>query len=276
MDAFGPGQPGVVFNAALGQFLGNVSATLPSASTMFVVLKDTGSNPGCCSGALYWGKSSNGISTTTGTGWFTDDDEPAPAPGQAIVSLLDYPGSQTTSYDDIRGRGTLLSARFFPAGGNNGNASLRVNGCREASAMSGQGSPGLGVMVGSRGNELGRYLMGVVGEVLVYPTSLSDVEVEAVEEYLFAAWESAAVAKKPKCDGPPTPYGPAPSLSAIYAITRYLQAVQSRGTMWPIKFNGQAWISSVNDHRGGPDTRDWGGAYTPLCLEPFVRVVLYQ
>lgn len=255
-NAFGPGQPGVVFTASQGQFLANATATHPSSSTMFIVLKDTGSNPGCCSGALHWGKSSNGISTTQGSG-VSDDDEPSPASGPSIVTLLDYPGSQTTSYDNIRGKGALLSARYYPASGNTGNASLRVNGCQEASAASGQGAEGMGVMVGSRGNELGRYFEGAVGEVLVYPSALSDTEIEAVEMYLLTAWDGV-VTKKPKCSGPPTPYGPAPSLSAIYTITRYLQAIQSRGTIFPIKFNGEAYVSTVNDHRGGPDERDWG------------------
>lgn len=39
-----------------------------------------------------------------------------------------------------------------------------------------------------------------------------------------------------------------------YAVTRYVQAVQSRGTPWPIKFNGMAFTAFTDD----VDFRDWG------------------
>jgi len=51
---------------------------------------------------------------------------------------------------------------------------------------------------------------------------------------------------------------PSPSdgfqLSQMYALTRYVQAVQSRNTLFPIKFNGCAFIAAMDD----PDGRDWG------------------
>ena len=43
-------------------------------------------------------------------------------------------------------------------------------------------------------------------------------------------------------------------LSQMYALTRYVQAVQSRNTIWPIKFNGMAFIAAMDS----PDDRDWG------------------
>jgi len=46
-------------------------------------------------------------------------------------------------------------------------------------------------------------------------------------------------------------------LSKMYALTRYTQAVQSRNTQWPIKFNGMAFIAAMGEE-GEPDYRDWG------------------
>ena len=45
--------------------------------------------------------------------------------------------------------------------------------------------------------------------------------------------------------------------SQMYAITRYTQAIQSRKTMWPIKFNGMAFIAQMGNN-GEADARDWG------------------
>lgn len=55
------------------------------------------------------------------------------------------------------------------------------------------------------------------------------------------------------------------ALSQKYAVTRFVQAVQSRGTSVPIKFNGMAFVANLPTFganattvRGGPDFRDWG------------------
>jgi hypothetical protein len=44
-----------------------------------------------------------------------------------------------------------------------------------------------------------------------------------------------------------------------YIMTRYLHSIQSR-TLWPIKFNGMAFVSHMvnDDVTKGPDYRDWG------------------
>ena len=52
--------------------------------------------------------------------------------------------------------------------------------------------------------------------------------------------------------------GDAFTLSAMYAVTRYTQAIQSRGTLWPIKFNGMAFIAAMDAGNGEADRRDWG------------------
>ena len=60
---------------------------------------------------------------------------------------------------------------------------------------------------------------------------------------------------------PLSPPAPTPDVgfltSKMYAITRYVQAIQSRGTMWPIKFNGMGFIAAMGTN-GEADSRDWG------------------
>ena len=48
------------------------------------------------------------------------------------------------------------------------------------------------------------------------------------------------------------------AISRMVAITRYTQAVQSRGTIIPIKFNGMAFIAAMEDGEFQADGRDWG------------------
>lgn len=76
-------------------------------------------------------------------------------------------------------------------------------------------------------------------------------ELAAVNAYLDAAWPR----RNRTCHGPPSV---ADVLSQKYALTRYINAAQSRGTIWPIKFNGQAWTSYMNDGAAAPDFRNWG------------------
>jgi hypothetical protein len=50
------------------------------------------------------------------------------------------------------------------------------------------------------------------------------------------------------------------TITSQYALTRYLQCLQSRGTVWPIKFNGQLFVASMPPvaPKAGPDYRQWG------------------
>ena len=47
-------------------------------------------------------------------------------------------------------------------------------------------------------------------------------------------------------------------VSSVYNITRYVHAVQSRNTAWPIKFNGMAFTAAMDDGKGAAFWRDWG------------------
>jgi alpha-L-fucosidase 2 len=57
----------------------------------------------------------------------------------------------------------------------------------------------------------------------------------------------------------PSPTSPAAQLNSMYAITRYTQVIQSRGTKWPIKFNGMAFVAAVGSN-GEAEYRDWGAS----------------
>lgn len=80
---------------------------------------------------------------------------------------------------------------------------------------------------------------------------MNATELADVNEYLDASWPRRART----CHGQPSV---ADTLSQKYALTRYLSAAQSRGTIWPIKFNGQAWTSYMDDGAAAPDFRQWG------------------
>jgi len=46
-----------------------------------------------------------------------------------------------------------------------------------------------------------------------------------------------------------------------YALTRYQQAIQSRNTDFPIKFNGQMFVATMPEEGTlNADYRDWGAA----------------
>ena len=72
-----------------------------------------------------------------------------------------------------------------------------------------------------------------------------------------AFWARSYVSVNASC----TPGGGDPcdgfTLSRKYALTRYVQAVQSRNTWVPIKFNGMAFIAAMGT-RGEADFRQWG------------------
>lgn len=241
-DAFGPGAGGVRFDG-ISSFLSNSESTLPTEeSTMFVVLKDGGSTGnGCCSGALFFSGGFVGVSTSspqTG-GVFSDD---LPESGAPVVAMIDFPGSnvrrgegsflliscstsrlpsQTRGNENIRGSPIIATAVYGPA-----NGTLRIDGCYSASTSSAVGAPSKGVMVGTRNNELERYFLGDIGEIIVYPRVLSADEIAETEAYLAAAWPAVDLKTNATCRQPPDG---GITISAMYAVTRYTQAVQSRG-----------------------------------------------
>lgn len=184
-------------------------------------LQDHGSTGnGCCSGALFFTGGFVGISTASprGGGVFSDDE---PSGGDPVIASLDYPDSQTYGNENIRGVPVIATGVYGPS-----NGTLSLDGCLVASVSSSVGASAKGVMVGTRNNELERYFLGDIGEILVYPRALSATEVAETEAYLAAAWPAVTLKTPSKCR---KPAGEGLTVSSMYAVTRYTQAVQSRG-----------------------------------------------
>ena len=124
-----------------------------------------------------------------------------------------------------------------------GAVAFEVGHCAVADTYPHASGRGSGVMIGSRNNELGRYFKGVIAEVIVYPRQLTATEAAKVRAYLAAQHPSTvAPSATVECGGGVGENGF--RVSQMYAVTRYTQAVQSRNTRWPIKFNGMAFIAA--------------------------------
>jgi hypothetical protein len=243
-DAFGAGAPGVRFDG-VSSFLEGAALALPGAdSTHFAVFRDAGSTTACCSGVLFFRDACVGVSTAAAA--VADDDDGAQL--SPVVAMADFPGSETLGSANVHGR-VVVADVVYGAGG----VALSVDGCAQAAAVP-QSSRATGVMVGTRGNELQRFFRGDVGEVLVYPRALNASEVVAVRAYLAAQWPQT---RRPGANCSHRGGDKGFKLSQMYAVTRYTQAVQSRNTLWPIKFNGMAFVAAVGSN-GEADYRDWG------------------
>jgi hypothetical protein len=176
------------------------------------------------------------------------------------------------SHGNVAGRVVAVAAVYGDGagdGGGGGGATLLVNNCEQTSTAAALSAAGAGVMLGSRGDEMGRYFRGALGEVVVFPHALRPAELDAMQAYLASAWPLAP-SKSGGC-----PSGGAASgaeLSQAYAVSRFMNAAQSRvvvpGTpQQPVKFNGLAWKSerpppvvngSATCKPGTPDCRQWG------------------
>ena len=245
-DAFGEGAPAVRFDGER-TFLESATLALPGPdSTHFAVFRDGGSATACCSGVLFWKGAFVGLSTVAANA--ADDDDLSPSAGRSpVVSMVDFPGSNAWGSQNIDGRAVMADAVYSGSG-----AVLAVDGCEQAAAPPVH-SGSTGVQVGTRNNEMARFFKGDVGELIVYPRSLNASEVALVRSYLAAQWP--AVKPRPTCSHKQHDEGF--TVSQMYAITRYTQAIQARNTMWPIKFNGMAFLAAMGTE-GEADTRDWG------------------
>lgn len=243
-NAFGLGAAGVRFDG-VATFLDDKALPLPGSagSTHFAVFRDVGSTGQCCNGPLYWDNAA-GISTST-----------VAAPGKGMIVNADGPGYTVAGALNVLNRTVVAMATYSATGG---KVALSVESCNYTGTYP-RSSLGdaTGVMVGSRNDQLGRFFKGDVGEIIVYPRVLSQAEQAAIRAYLASQWPQAGPRRtdQAQCAGATGDQGF--KTSQMYAITRYTQAVQSRNTTWPIKFNGQAWIASRGAN-GEPDSRDWG------------------
>ena len=179
------GLPAVSFDGA-ATFLQNPDMPLPSRSTMFAVFRDHGTLSNCCTGVFFSLGGCNGLGTKMAS---MDDDS------DASVLMMDWSGSPDSGMDDIRGRQVTASVVY-----NNSGAFSFADTCPQS--MAGVvGAAGAGFMVGSRNNELGRFLNGTLSELIVFARPLNGSEMEAVHAYLMAKWPSDE--PKLSCTGPP-------------------------------------------------------------------------
>jgi hypothetical protein len=251
-DAFGPGSPAVRFDG-VSSFLSSTggagpNASLPGAdSTHFAVFRDAGSTTACCSGIVYWLGSCVGVGTAA-TSYADDDDNSTANPAAPVVSQADFPGSAVLGSINLNGRLVQADVSYSAAAG----VSISVDGCPQGQAGA-VSSASSGVYIGARNNELQRFFRGDIAEIISYPRALSAAEVGSVRAYLAARYPQ--IPPKEKCGRNEGDLGF--RVSQVYAVTRYVQAVQSRGTIWSIKFNGMAFVAARGED-GSPDYRDWG------------------
>lgn len=214
-DGFGVGAPAVRFDGT-GAFLANSRVSLPGGasgpgSTHFAVFRDRGTKTSCCSGVLFWERADIGISTDS--------------TGNGVIALADGPGLAVPNALGVANRTVLADATYTTTGAVN----FSVATCASIGTYPAPPATATGVMIGTRNNELGRYFKGDVGEIIVYPRTLTAIEHASVRAYIAGQWpETTAVAQ---CAGGGNPDAGFKT-SQMYAITRYTQAVQSRNTMW--------------------------------------------
>ena len=125
------------------------------------------------------------------------DDDPRPAGSPIGATALDWGGSPAVpGHRDLLNRPAVLSVVYGEDG-----SDVAVDGCAELAGAA-HADTGAGYSVGTRNDELGRYLVGDVAEVIVYPRALNASERATVEAYLRAKW---AVPQPAHCAPPPPP-----------------------------------------------------------------------
>lgn len=177
------GLPAVRFNGN-GSFLEGVLSKNYSTQTIVAVFRDRGSATLCCSGVYFSKPGFTGISTHSGHPPPVDNDDDSAVPDPAPVTLsLDYPGSQSSGHYDIRNKTVVVVLVYNTTG-----SYMWVDGCPD-DIQPPVVQHSETYMVGTRNNELGRFFYGDLGELLVYPTSLSILDQATVTNYLRAKWK---------------------------------------------------------------------------------------
>ena len=251
----GPGQHGVRFDGHATQ-LSNAVSAISNVSTVLAVFRDDGSDSGCCTGVVYFVDSCLGLSTRNAAVDGVDDDDNNSVPSGPLVVMADYGGSGFVGTTNVHGRLVSAAAVYNDAPS---ETTLYVDGCvQKHSADFNGASSASGVMVGSRGDEGGdRYFKGIVGEVIAFDRALNASELAAMQAYFVTQWPAAPPKNSCSTQPPrPPPDSDGWQVSQMYALTRFTQAVHSRGTWVPIKFNGIT--TAERGTEGEADWRNWG------------------
>ena len=225
----------------VGSFLEGATTTGDTV-TIVAAFRDQGSSTFCCSGLYFAKPSFTGLSTHNVTATNSDDDD-NPWTAMHVSPVIDWPGSGETNTYNIFNRTVVVTLIY-----NTSNASLYVDGCL-ADVQPAQPATTTSFQVGTRNNEHQRYFNGQLHELMVYNSSLSDTDRLAAEGYLQEKWVDSSTPAR--CHTLPNPGS---RINQQYAITRFVQAIQSR-TMWPIKFNGMAFVANQPPNA---DYRNWG------------------
>jgi hypothetical protein len=126
--------------------------------------------------------------------------------GSALHLVVDYDGESDHGYSDLGARPVILNVRY-----NDTHAVGRASGCDEVVLAMDVGHPADTIVLGARASDplhaSGRFFQGLVGEVLVYNSSLTDKELRTAEEYLAHKYGQLPLRKLPtQCHNvaPPT------------------------------------------------------------------------
>lgn len=191
------GLPAVRFSGA--QYMSDDGGlVVPAEATLFAAVRDNGSTTSYCSGVVFVRGSERSVCTKATTAGPRPADDDPPAEGSHIIATaLDWSGSPADpGHRDLRNKPAVLVATYSTDG-----TQADVNGCSELTDAA-HSDDGKGYYIGSRNAEMGRFLVGDVGEVLIFARALNATERATVVAYLSAKW---GVPTPKHCEAPPPP-----------------------------------------------------------------------
>jgi hypothetical protein len=179
-------------------FLFNPTApNVPSTSSIFAVMQDRGTTSDYGSGVYFNRGSFNGVGTRSADSVAASDDDPAPVGTTISTLMLDWGGSPADpGHRNLRARPSVIAAVFEESA-----TYGFVNGCLELTDGA-QGQSGAGYDIGTRNDELQRFLVGDVAEVLVFDRALNSTERAAVTSYLRTKWNLSPPSGPAHCSAP--------------------------------------------------------------------------
>jgi hypothetical protein len=161
------GKPAVTFDGT-SDFL-NGTLSIGTDKTFFMVWEDTGTTATCCGG---------GISTrTSGSG--NMNGLQSVNSGGTRLPFADLPAAGFAGQTSLLSNPVVGALNYLPGG-----TAIFINGEVDAFNNSDWGRVGTSYQVGTRNNELGRFLKGNISEILVYDGAVGPVTHIGVNQYL--------------------------------------------------------------------------------------------